>query len=971
MARLISRAEYDGQGNVTALDLSGLQLTRLPAEIAQLADVSVLNLSENLLTSLPPEIGRLDNLRDLNLSENRLTALPVEIGRLTELKFLTLWGNKLANVPAEIGSLHNLQELDLSENQLTSLPSEIGRLINLQFLYLWQNRLRTLPPEIGQLRKLQGLFLSQNQIEELPPQISGLKKLQDLDLSINRVMALPLQATQLGDLKSLSVEGNPLRTPPPEIAGRGLSDIVEYLQALSQGSETRYEAKLVLVGEGATGKTSLLRALRGDAFVEGLATTHGIEVQRYSLEHPYRPSERITLNVWDFGGQQIYHTTHQFFMTKRSLYLLVWNARGDTEQARLDHWLAKIHVLAPGAPVMLVATHLDESPANLDYQRFKEAYPQLVGSVSVSNKDSTGVSELKALIAQEAAKLPLMEQQWPKTWVAAETALRGNAKRHLSLAEYSECCARNGVSEDIAKTALGGYLHDLGRILYYQDDDALSDFVVMKPNWLTRAVSRVLDDVPTREAGGVLAHADLPRIWYRDAEDAPYERRLYPLFLRLMERYLISFQLESLSPDQRATHSLVPLLLPFDRPREMLPWGDVLPNQPEIKMVFRLLNFVPPGLMSWFIALTHRYTQGLHWREGVRLQYHEHQAEVVLNPSKRELWLQVRGPVPSNFFNILQHTLNDRIFRYFFEGLELKREVPCTCHEEYNETGPCGFFHDYERLVERMTQGKRTAECGATFREVSVPLLLEGIHYSTDDRVAARLEATQKALGELVRGQDQIIKITSENRELLIQNAQLFEQLNRSFTRVWNLQMANLNAECPNTFMILPSRRTRFNPKALFSTDFTLHLLCQNPTRPHIVSGEKGYRVPQTKEWWSTVAPWLNRLVDFLRYIPKGRDILRAYDDHFLEDIKTSLDVFEAILDNLPDLNTVTDAERFGLSRGRFEPFAAEGPALRALYSYLKKADQHEHWCGLHRTATIDGNILWLCEEHQAVYRQF
>ena len=47
-------------------------------------------------------------------------------------------------------------------------------------------------------------------------------------------------------------------------------------------------------------------------------------------------------------------------------------------------------------------------------------------------------------------------------------------------------------------------------------------------------------------------------------------RRLYPLFLRLMERYLISFQLDDLSPDQRATHSLVPLLLPFDRPREML-----------------------------------------------------------------------------------------------------------------------------------------------------------------------------------------------------------------------------------------------------------------------------------------------------------------------------------------------------------------------------------------------------------------
>jgi internalin A len=971
MARLISRAEYDNAGNITALDLSGLQLTRLPPEISQLDRITSLNLSENHLTTLPAEIGQLASVRDLNLSDNRLTSLPAEIGRLSELRYLALWGNKLKSLPAQIGLLHNLQELDLSENQLTSVPPEIGRLINLQFLYLWQNRIKTLPPEIGRLKRLQALFVSQNQMRELPPSLAQLSALQDLDLSCNQITTLPLEVTQLGEMKSLSVEDNPLRTPPPEIAGRGLSDIVEYLHALSQGKETRYEAKLIMVGEGATGKTSLLRSLKGDAFVEGLATTHGIEVQPFSLNHPYRPGESITLNVWDFGGQQIYHTTHQFFMTKRSLYLLVWNARGDSEQARLDHWLAKIHVLAPGAPVMLVATHRDECRANLDYHRFKEAYPQLVGSHSVSNKDGTGVSELRTRIAEEAAKLPLMEQQWPSTWVAAETALRSNSNRYLSLAEYGECCAKKGVSKEIAETVLGGYLHDLGRILYFQDDDALSDFVVLKPNWLTRAISRVLDDIPTREAGGVLAHADFPRIWYRDADDEPYERRLYPLFLRLMERYLISFQLENLSADQRATHSLVPLLLPFDRPREMLPWEDVLPDQPEIKMVFRLVNFVPPGLMSWFIALTHRYTQGLHWREGVRLQYQEHQAEVVLNPSIRELWLRVRGPVPSNFFNILQHTLNDRIFRHFFEGIELKREVPCTCHREYGEITPCGFFHDYERLVERMTQGKRTAECGATFREVSVPLLLEGIHYSTDDRVAAKLEATQRALRQLVKGQDRIIQITSENRELLIQNSQLFEQLNRSFTRIWNLQMASLNAECPNTFIILPSRRTLFNPKALFSTEYTLHLLCQNPTRPHIVSGEKGYRVPQTKEWWANVAPWLNRLVDFLRYIPKGRDILRAYDDHFLEDINTSLDVFEAILKSLPDLKPVTDAERIGLSRSRFEPFAAEGPAFRALYKYLKKADQHEHWCGLHRTTTIDGNILWLCEEHQAMYRQF
>jgi hypothetical protein len=40
----------------------------------------------------------------------------------------------------------------------------------------------------------------------------------------------------------------------------------------------------------------------------------------------------------------------------------------------------------------------------------------------------------------------------------------------------------------------------------------------------------------------------------------------------------------------------------------------------QVEMVYHL-NFVPAGIMSWFIVRTHRYTQNLHWREGVILEY--------------------------------------------------------------------------------------------------------------------------------------------------------------------------------------------------------------------------------------------------------------------------------------------------------------------------------------------------------------
>src|SRR5205814_9165200 len=132
---------------------------------------------------------------------------------------------------------------------------------------------------------------------------------------------------------------------------------------------------------GGTGKSSLLRALRNDTFDPNLSTTHGIDVDHLILSHPHH---YIILNTWDFGGQQIYHATHQFFLTERSLYVVAWNARLGAEQGKLHYWLDTIKALAPKAPVLLVATHIDERAPDLNYQSYEEEYPQLIGHLSVS-----------------------------------------------------------------------------------------------------------------------------------------------------------------------------------------------------------------------------------------------------------------------------------------------------------------------------------------------------------------------------------------------------------------------------------------------------------------------------------------------------------------------------------------------------------------------------------------------------------
>ena len=466
-------AIFDDDDNLVVLNLAGLDLEELPAEVLAFSHLRGLRLRDGFLD----EKGQYTEL------SNKLTSVPPELGRLANLQELQLSGNQLTRVPPELSQLANLGFLNLSDNQLTRVPSDLGRLANLKYLWLDNNQLTRVPPELGQLANLLQLRLENNQLTSVPPKLSQLANLRQLWLHGNQLTRVPRSFAGLANLEILDLRDNPLRTPPPEIADKGAAAVRAYLARLGDTAVVRREAKLLLVGEGGTGKSSLLRALRGQDFDPHLSTTHGVDILPVSLPCPGCDGVDLTLNVWDFGGQQIYHTTHQFFMTRRSLYLLVWNARGDTDQGRLDHWLRKIQVLAPGSPVLLVATHSDERPADLNLDRFRAAYPQIAGLATVSNKTGAGIEALKAAIAAQAAKLPLMEQEWPRAWVEVEAALLAAGETHISGAEFAGICAGCGVDDAFEQGVLGGYLHDLraftrGEMRYYRQIEAKVSLLV-------------------------------------------------------------------------------------------------------------------------------------------------------------------------------------------------------------------------------------------------------------------------------------------------------------------------------------------------------------------------------------------------------------------------------------------------------------------------------------------------------------
>jgi len=78
-------------------------------------------------------------------------------------------------------------------------------------------------------------------------------------------------------------------------------------------------------------------------------STVGIVVSDWTYFKPVRESQTglksITFMTWDFGGQEEYYATHQCFLSRRSLYLAVWDVTHLMKGAmELKSWLINIQV---------------------------------------------------------------------------------------------------------------------------------------------------------------------------------------------------------------------------------------------------------------------------------------------------------------------------------------------------------------------------------------------------------------------------------------------------------------------------------------------------------------------------------------------------------------------------------------------------------------------------------------------------
>lgn len=584
-------------GRLSAVSFSEQKINELSLE-ENMANLEHLYLAENSLLSSLSFTTTLPKLKLLYLNNCQVTHLSLPAG-FSQLQQIYLQNNSLRHLEL-LGEFPELRLLDASNNQLQELQ------ISLQF------------------PRLAHLYLQNNALQQLNF-AAFLPALETLDLRKNQLQDLPEYCLNLKHLNTLYLHGNRLSKLPQQIIGNGERDnsweaVKAYLTEFSKKNNVVNDrAKLIIVGNGRVGKTCLFRRLKGEECRQDEPFTHGVQIgQLNKSDMPAIKTDTLKLSVWDFGGQEIFYATHQFFLSEEAIYILAWtNEKNviphrekdkailpfDEKWRTREYWLESIRLHGQNSPILMVQTHSDctENKLLIDHSYVDKPYNALCLDFSAT-KDY-GLQELRDFIQEKLqADIPFFGQMFPGSYRAVIEAIENNPNQtSISMAHFYAICAQAGISTGGEKAVLT-YLNKSGVVVYF-DKPLLNDTIFTNPNWLTKQVYSLINNELRAEEGHI-DHAYMQKV----LPDFSELERIR--FLELVKNFELIFEEE---PQQYIAPQYLPNELTgvaktmFNGQREGM----------ELAFVFRFPRFMPDNVMVNFLSRYGSYSNKVYWKNGI------------------------------------------------------------------------------------------------------------------------------------------------------------------------------------------------------------------------------------------------------------------------------------------------------------------------------------------------------------------
>ncbi|OQX01793.1 MAG: GTP-binding protein [Thiothrix lacustris] len=691
--------------------------------LANLNSLQQLDCSNTQVSDLTPLVN-LSNLQLLDCSNTQVTDL-TPLVKLNELQKLVFHYTPIKSL-SPLAKLSKLQLVDCSGSQVTDL-TPLTKLVSLQKVYCSNTQVADLSP-LSKLTDLRELWCYKTKVNDVSP-LANLNNLEEIELSETEVSDIsPLKLLLRTNLEikweefifegGLNIKNCQLIAPPIEFAMEGHDAVMEYFDQLGDDGKNLNELKVIFLGEGASGKTSLIRRLRREDFNPEENQTHGIRIRKTPFDID---GETVDAHLWDFGGQEVMHATHQFFLSQRCIYVLVLNCRTDD---KAEYWLKHTSSFGGKSPVLVVLNKIDETPSfDVNRKVLSEKYPQIKGYYRLSCQTDEGIEAFEQALQEQVRQSDTRRTPFPTAWLAVKNHFADMDKDYIESAEYRDVCIQNGVDKSFSQNVLLQFLHDLGVIINFRNLKNF-DTQILNPLWLTNGVYRVINSGKITENKGLLHEDDFntvindPRYANGNTTDKVF---YYPCnklhyIVRVMQEFELCFPLDN-------SQYVIPQLLPVEEPEFNF-------NGAVLHFVVRFTEFLPDSIFPRLMVKLHNYIKDdLRWRSGMVLSkpsVFKAEARIRADKEDQKITIDACGEEPRRLLSFVRATLKE--ITEGFTDLPFEEQVPIPDSD---------VLWSYTELADMEEMGVTEFPIGKLKKKFSVKDLLDGVEEpSMRDEVA-------------------------------------------------------------------------------------------------------------------------------------------------------------------------------------------------------------------------------------------
>ena len=649
------------------------------------------------------------------------------------------------------------------------------------------------------------------------------------------------------------------------------------------------------------------RALREKEIKREINTTHGIE--RSKLQIPFE-EDTIDLNIWDLGGQEFMRSTHQFFFSERTLYVLVTLAR--RERNELNHWLKLANQLGKNAPILVVINKVDVNEHDIDRASLQRDYPNIKGFVRTTINDCDEVKamdsidklyrEIETIVTDKSLMPSVFEKRRPE-WFTVKEGLENLDADYISYEKYQALEHIKTLPEEEQKGNLK-LLSILGTVVSYVDDPRLASTHVINPQWIMDGVYKIINDKIIKDDNkGCFAISELARVLPKDR--FPIDKHIF--LLELMQKFSLCYQ----AKDDRNVYFIPDLF------EDIEPEYDWKIDENTISFRFNYDDFPPDAFMTRFIVAMHEsIVDDLRWRSGVYISNSACQAKVYQSFRKNHINIEIKGNL-NECRSYLYHIREEfkKLHKSFTE-MKIKQQVPYK-----------GYWLNYESLLKLEMRNKSYYHTELD-EDIPVSEVLNGYAIARE---------RNKDLERLERKIDNIQKTVTNTNSLLT----------FALTETSTIQY-------PNIFTLKPKRVSVRN-QSDFNTLYELQLYCFDG---HKVG--KPYEISIPKDWIKNLIPYYNGMLKGLKLVSGvalavGFGVLSV--DTFTNN-KQNIKAAQNIIDKASNIDETTNVRAY-------QPRPATQAEIVIIKNILDKADPNKSWKNELHKVEKDGKIVWVCSEHR------